>query len=748
MKRLLSSYLIIVLMAVTSISIAQVNNVKKQFPQDFKHKVYEHIINITNIGVHSAGTEEEKQAAKYILDEFDKIGLETNIENFEFESYDITKTKLRINNKKTKVLQVCFNPYTSTVFWFDEEFILLDADNSTTTDIANKIVVASFPLENMSFFSLFFNRPKLIIVISPVDFEELAKVESRNLQCKITGKNKTHYSQNIVGLIKAINSTEDDIIISAHYDSYPSSIGADDNASGVGALIELARYFKLHADQLTSNIKFVGFGGEEKGLLGSRAYLSAHANDLANCSLLFNMDQIGGEDIFIETTGGVSGIPDKIGKTQFPEYMRNRSLEGIESNWRILAPDALSISLISNRPFWLSEIIKESSEELQITASFVGNTGSDQMTFAQAGIVSTAIGTSGNEYHSPLDVPMQIHKQSLEDCSKIVVDVVFKIMKMHKNNESHTQNIGCNSTNIVEQNELMAHIRFLASDELKGRKPGSNEIKIAARYIAEQFRASGLQEFPDLVDYLQPTLLKKDEHTYKPVFCNNVVGYVEGSDSTLKKEYLLLMAHYDHLGIKKDIENPNSDSIYNGARDNAMGTTALIYAAKVLAYAKCKRSIIFLATTGEEDGMLGSKFFVDHSPAPIEEIVFVLNNDGGGYNDTTLIRVGGKERMIYPFALWAEIEKSGIKPLPYPQELEYLYDLGDNITFVRKGIPAITISPGFDKIDNEILKYVHQPADEANDDFNYSYLLKFSQVYTEIARLIANSNNVPKWKNK
>ena len=125
-----------------------------------------------------------------------------------------------------------------------------------------------------------------------------------------------------------------------------------------------------------------------------------------------------------------------------------------------------------------------------------------------------------------------------------------------------------------------------------------------------------------------------------------------------------------------------------------------------------------------------------------------MNNDGGGYNDTTLIRVGGKERMIYPFALWAEIEKSGIKPLPYPQELEYLYDFGDNVTFVRKGIPAITIIPGFDEIDNEILKYVHQPADEANDDFNYSYLLKFSQVYTEIARLIANSNNVPNWKNK
>ena len=747
MKKLFFSYLTIGLLIIVNITQAQEKNIEDQFPKDFKNKVFEHIINITNIGVHTTGTIEEKLAADYVLGEFDKINLETSVETFEFESFDITETKLKINQRKTEVLQACFNPYTTTKFDFDENFILLNPDNTTTDDISNKIVVASFPLENSNFFRLFFAGPKLILVISSRDYKKVAKEQNRNIHCKIVGKIKKHHSQNVVASITSPHKTEDEIIISAHYDSYPGSVGADDNASGVGALIELSKYFLQQKDNLTTNIKFVAFGGEEKAGLGSRAYVNAHKDDIANCKLLFNMDQIGGKNIFVGTTGGVQGIPDTIGESHLPEYMKNRSWEGIESNWRIIAPEAIPILSISNKPIWLEEIIRKSAEELFSHVKFVGNTGSDETFFAEVGIVSTAIGTSGNQYHSPLDVPSQIYKQSLEDCGKIVAKVVLKTMKKnHELNTSRAQLID------KEKHELMAHIKFLASDELKGRKPGTNETKIAARYIAEQFRASGLKNFPSLNGYLQPAKLliddnnKKGLQNIKPVLCNNVVGYIEGSDSTLKNEYILLMAHYDHLGIKKDGLLPNPDSIYNGARDNAMGVTALLYAAEQLSTMELKRSIIFLATTGEEEGMLGSKYFVKHSPVPLKDIVFVLNNDGGGYNDTTIIRIGGKNRISYPFALWTEIDKLGIKSLPYPKEFEYLYELGDNITFAKKGIPSITVSPGFDKIDNNLMKYVHQPCDEADDSFNYPYLLKFSFVYSEIAILIANSDNVPKWK--
>ena len=293
------------------------------------------------------------------------------------------------------------------------------------------------------------------------------------------------------------------------------------------------------------------------------------------------------------------------------------------------------------------------------------------------------------------------------------------------------------------KNELMAHIRFLASDELKGRKAGKPETKIAARYIAEQFRAAGLQRFNTINDFLQPTEFVIND---KMVFCNNVVGFIAGTNPKFKNEYVLLCAHFDHLGVEKDGDKPNSDSIYNGARDNAMGTVALIFAAKELSKLKPERSVIFLASTGEEDGMLGSNFFIGHCPIPMNDIVFVINNDGGGFNDTTLIRIGGKNYIDFPADFWRLTESYGIACLPYPKELEYLYERGDNITFAQKGIPAITISPGFNEIDEQILKYIHKPGDEAKDDFDYSYLLKFSCAFTEYALRISNSDSIPFWK--
>jgi len=745
MKKLYFKIFSVGMVMVTSIAFAQKNKDDLQFPKDFKNKVFEHIINITNIGVHTTGTIEEKQAADYVLGEFDKINLETSVETFEFESFDITETKLKINQKNTEVLQVCLNPYTITKFEFDENFVLLDPDNTTTDDISNKIVLATFPLENSSFFRLFFAGPKLILVISSNDYKKVTKEQNRNIQCEIVGKIKKHHSQNVVGSITSTHKTKDEIIISAHYDSYPGSVGADDNASGVGALIELSKYFLQQREYLTTNIKFVAFGGEEKGCLGSRAYVNEHKDDIANCKLLFNMDQIGAENIFVGTMGGVQGIPDKLGESQLPEYLKNRSWEGIESNWRIIAPEAIPILSISNKPLWLEKIIRKSAEELFSSVKFVGNTGSDETFFAEVGIVSTAIGSSGNKVHSQLDVPSQINKQSLEDCGKIVAKVVLKTMKENYKLRYYRPQI-----NDEEKQELMAHIRFLASDEMRGRKVGSDEAKIAARYIAEQFRSYGLQSFNSLDGYLQQALLKIKDDTNRihqaPIVCNNVVGYKEGSDSILKKEYILLIAHYDHLGVKYDVNNTNIDSIYNGARDNGIGTTSLLFSAKELTKINNKRSIIFLATTGEEEGMLGSEYFFNNCPVPTKSIVFVLNNDGGGFNDITKIRIGGVNEINFPSNFWNQVERMNINVLPYPKEFNYLYTLGDNITFAKEGIPSITISPGFDKIDEELIKYVHKPCDEIDENFNFSYLLKFSKIYTLLGLKLSNLDKIPNWK--
>ena len=418
-----SIFFILILSFFGEFSLAQSIETKINIPVDFAEKSFNHVVNISNVGVHSAGTSEEKEVAEYIYTEFSNSGIETSIEKFEFESFDVTNIDLEINKRKLQVLQICFNPYMGN-FHFQDNFTLLDSDNSTSESIKDKIVVAAFPLENSKYFQLFYNEPKLILVIPAVEFQKLKKESTRELNCTIRGELNTHTSQNVVAKLLGEQNEKEEIILSAHYDSYPGSVGADDNASGVGVLIELAKFFKKNPTNI--NLKFVAFGGEEKGLLGSRAYLNRHSNELTNCRLLFNLDQLGGEYIFIETTGGVEGISQIKGKTQFPEFMRNRSLEGIESNWRLLAPEVLPVFEISNRPDWLTAIIKESTSKPSISVSYAGNTGSDQMTFAQAGIVASAIGTSGNDVHSAKDIPSQVNKKSLFDCGKIVTEIVLK----------------------------------------------------------------------------------------------------------------------------------------------------------------------------------------------------------------------------------------------------------------------------------------------------------------------------------
>jgi Zn-dependent M28 family amino/carboxypeptidase len=295
--------------------------------------------------------------------------------------------------------------------------------------------------------------------------------------------------------------------------------------------------------------------------------------------------------------------------------------------------------------------------------------------------------------------------------------------------------------------EVESHLRFIASDELMGRKPGTYGADIAARYIAEQFRAAGLQTVQGASDYFQEAHLIMENKPkgaantgiLKPVISKNVIGYVEGKDPGMANECVLLCAHYDHLGTGRFKGSTDTDIIFNGARDNGMGTVALICAAKALALKPTSRSVVLIAFTGEEEGCLGSKYFVENPLIPLEKIVFVLNNDGGGFNVTHLIRIAGLERVSQKERIKKAADKYGLSALPYPSELQYLYQESDNMPFACKGIPAVTVSPGFDKVDEEIRKYIHTVDDEAGDTFNYTYLLQFTRAYISIARALGNT---------
>ena len=224
--------------------------------------------------------------------------------------------------------------------------------------------------------------------------------------------------------------------------------------------------------------------------------------------------------------------------------------------------------------------------------------------------------------------------------------------------------------------------------------------------------------------------------------CRNVVGYLEGTDPKLKDEFIIYSAHYDHVGVGKP--NAENDSIYNGARDNAVGTVTVLSVAENIGKYPTKRSSLFILFTGEEKGLLGSKYYSEHPVMPLNKMVYCFNSDGAGYNDTTKITIFGLHRTTVGQHIIDAGKEFGLTVIDDPAPEQGLFDRSDNVNFAAKGIPAPTFSLGFTAFDDEINKYYHQVTDNP-ETLDYDYLVKFFKSYVLSSRLIANDPKTPFW---
>ncbi len=175
-------------------------------------------------------------------------------------------------------------------------------------------------------------------------------------------------------------------------------------------------------------------------------------------------------------------------------------------------------------------------------------------------------------------------------------------------------------SNIIDSKQLIDDIKYLSSDELQGRETGTAENATARNYVLARFKKSGIKPFNE--NYRQNFSFKNSQgKEFKGV---NVVGFIKGKERPDK--YIVITAHYDHVGIK-------DGEIYNGADDNASGTAALLAIAKYFKKNKPKHSLIFAALDAEEKGLRGAKFFVDNPPVPLESILLNINMDMVSRND-------------------------------------------------------------------------------------------------------------------
>jgi aminopeptidase YwaD len=174
-------------------------------------------------------------------------------------------------------------------------------------------------------------------------------------------------------------------------------------------------------------------------------------------------------------------------------------------------------------------------------------------------------------------------------------------------------------------------IEFLASDRLEGRLAGTPGNDSAAAFLARRYRSLGLSEL--VPGYLQPfdALSAQDAHAGRtaPRPTQNVVALLRGRDPALRDEYVVIGAHFDHLGRSpiSALDPAAGDAIRNGADDNASGTAAVLELARLLAANPPRRSVIFANFSAEELGVLGSSWFVNHLPVPPGSIIAMLNFD-------------------------------------------------------------------------------------------------------------------------
>jgi Zn-dependent M28 family amino/carboxypeptidase len=296
---------------------------------------------------------------------------------------------------------------------------------------------------------------------------------------------------------------------------------------------------------------------------------------------------------------------------------------------------------------------------------------------------------------------------------------------------------------------MYSRIAFLASDALRGRDTPSPGLEAAAEYIVDHYRRLGLAPAGENGGYFQwyPLRLRRADgagqeappQNPNPVMAPNVVAVLRGSDPVLRGEYVVLSAHMDHVGVGEPV---NGDSIYNGADDDASGTAALLEVAEALAALPTapRRSIIFLHVSGEEKGLLGSRWFSDHPTIPLAQIIANVNVDMIGRNSPDSVVVIGKDYSTLGQVVNAVREERPEIGLVASDDIwpeERFFFRSDHYNFARKEIPSIFFFSG-------VHEDYHRPSDHV-EKINAEKAARVSRYILHTVVDVANAAERPQW---
>jgi len=279
---------------------------------------------------------------------------------------------------------------------------------------------------------------------------------------------------------------------------------------------------------------------------------------------------------------------------------------------------------------------------------------------------------------------------------------------------------------VIEAQEVDDIVTYLASDELEGRDTGSEGIEKAATYIENYFKDLGVKPFFNTY---------RDNFEVKGKKAFNVIGYLEGNNTSLKNEYVILGAHYDHIGFAEEVDG---DKIANGANDNAAGVGTVMAMAKYFAKTKSnKRSILFTLFSAEEKGLLGSKYLAETLKKEDLNLYLMLNFEMVGVpliNKDYVAYASGYERSNLAEKMNEYAGKKIVGFFPKAKEYQLFYR-SDNYPFFKEfKVPSHT----FCTFDFTNFDHYHKVGDEA-DIMDFEHMANFVNTFLPAVKQAINT---------
>ncbi len=275
---------------------------------------------------------------------------------------------------------------------------------------------------------------------------------------------------------------------------------------------------------------------------------------------------------------------------------------------------------------------------------------------------------------------------------------------------------------------MAAHVTTLAAPEMEGRGPGSAGIDLAADYIAAKFKEYGLEPAGDDGTYFQ-SLTAKTGEDQREVMIKNVVAVLPGANAGWADQSVVVSAHYDHLGHGwPGVRSGNEGMIHPGADDNASGVAVMLELAKNLSQnLEPKRSIVFTAFTGEESGLLGSRYYVkNENQFPARKIIGNVNLDTvGRLGDNPVVVFGAPSAKEWQFIFMGATAVTGVKT----EIVSNVVNASDHVAFDEAGVPAVQLFSGTNGD-------YHRPSDTA-DKIDPAGMVKVASIAREAIQYLS-----------